>query len=223
MISVFCDESCHLKGQDSGMVIGAVAVPSQVVSVHNKNIRELKQRHGLPEFLEMKWTKVSPAKLTAYRALVDYFFEHPDMMFRGVAVIHKPAFDKYKDLQAYGLWHNEMYNSLLRKYAGGDERCRIFIAKGTHLAREIRGLVRGSACDFEQGGASAVQEVPPHEVQIMSLVDIIVGALSYHYRGENGSNAKLSLANYIRTNSGCSWDESTFFEAQKFNLLIRNN
>lgn len=221
MISVFCDESCHLRGQDFGMTMGAIAVPSQVVSVHNKNIRELKQRHGLPEFLEMKWTKVSLAKLTAYQALADYFFEHPDMMFRGVLVARKPMFDDPRGAQAYDSWHNEMYYSLLRKYAVGDERCRIFIAKGTHLAREIRGMLRGSMCDFEQGGASPVQEVRPSEVQIMSLVDVIVGALSYHCRGDKASDAKFLLADYIRTRSGCSWNESTFFDAKKFNLLVR--
>ncbi len=136
------------------MVIGAVAVPSHVVSIHNKNIRELKQRHGLPEFLEMKWTKVSPAKLTAYRALVDYFFEHPDMMFRGVAVVHKPAFDKHKDFQAYGLWHNEMYNSLLKKYAVGDERCRNHeVVRHVPECHSVRAGGNGITGDCANGGA----------------------------------------------------------------------
>lgn len=39
--------------------------------------------------MEMKWTKISPAKVDLYKDLVNYFFDDDDLHFRGVIIPDK--------------------------------------------------------------------------------------------------------------------------------------
>ncbi|HBL11898.1 MAG TPA: DUF3800 domain-containing protein, partial [Cyanobacteria bacterium UBA11162] len=44
--------------------------------------REIKQHHSLKTDFEIKWNKVSPAKVRFYLDILDYFFDHPNLQFR---------------------------------------------------------------------------------------------------------------------------------------------
>lgn len=60
--NIYCDESCHLEHDiHSSMIIGAVSCPEGRAHEIAERIRELKTRHGLPRWFEVKWTKLSPA------------------------------------------------------------------------------------------------------------------------------------------------------------------
>src|SRR5450759_3640890 len=85
VVDVYCDESCHLEhdGQEL-MVLGAVAVPHEHVRGVAEHIRAIKAAHGLPRTFEAKWTKVSPAKVGFYLALIDEFLGDDSLRFRGL-------------------------------------------------------------------------------------------------------------------------------------------
>ena len=77
MINIYCDESCHLQNDASDiMLLGAIACKKRDVKKFSRDIRKIKKSYGLSESFEIKWTKVSPAKVDFYLALVDYFFNH---------------------------------------------------------------------------------------------------------------------------------------------------
>jgi len=73
--NIYCDESCHLEhDRQEVMVLGAVWCPLQDTRKIAEDVRQIKKQHGLSSRFEVKWTKVSPAKVDFYLDLVDYFF-----------------------------------------------------------------------------------------------------------------------------------------------------
>ena len=65
--NVYCDESCHLEHDKSkAMSLGAVWCPQNKLREINQRIKEIKARNGISPSTELKWTKVSPAKVQAY-------------------------------------------------------------------------------------------------------------------------------------------------------------
>lgn len=74
--NIYCDESCHLENDhQKAMVLGAVWCPLDKTREIAVRLREIKRKHGLSPWLEIKWTKVSSAKKEFYLDLVDYFFD----------------------------------------------------------------------------------------------------------------------------------------------------
>lgn len=52
----------------------------------NQRIRRIKERNGVSPTMELKWTKISPAKIDLYKDIVNYFFDDDDLHFRAVIV-----------------------------------------------------------------------------------------------------------------------------------------
>ena len=88
--NVYCDESCHLENdRHKAMVIGAVSCPLEKTRKISDRIREIKTHHNLKKTFEVKWTKVSPAKVSFYKELIDYFFDNNDLQFRALIIPDK--------------------------------------------------------------------------------------------------------------------------------------
>lgn len=74
LYNVYCDETCHLEHDNSNvMVLGAVWCPQPKLNEINERIRQIKKRNNVSETMEMKWTKISPAKVVLYKDLDNYF------------------------------------------------------------------------------------------------------------------------------------------------------
>jgi hypothetical protein len=55
------------------MALGAIWCPKEAVKTLSSEIAELKRQHGAEG--ELKWGKVSPAKMGFYEALIAWFVE----------------------------------------------------------------------------------------------------------------------------------------------------
>ncbi|EFS87497.1 hypothetical protein HMPREF2925_00345 [Propionibacterium sp. HMSC075A12] len=66
-LNIYCDESTHLPNDGRPyMVLGAIVCPvsrSREVAVR---LREIRVKHQIRPDFEIKWTKVSPAKIEFY-------------------------------------------------------------------------------------------------------------------------------------------------------------
>ena len=72
--NIYCDESCHLENDKQKiMVLGGLWCPLEKIKAISKRIKEIKERHKLGDSFEIKWIKVSPAKLDFYIDIIDYF------------------------------------------------------------------------------------------------------------------------------------------------------
>lgn len=82
---VYCDESRHNGATDHRyMAIGGLWVPKGRRLEISRGLRDLCRKRGLNG--EIKWSKVSTARLEDYKTLVDYFFSTQALQYRVIVV-----------------------------------------------------------------------------------------------------------------------------------------
>lgn len=223
-INIYCDESCHLENDGQQvMTLGALACPADKRKEICVRLREIKTRHGIPSATEVKWGKVSPAKLDFYLQWVDYFFDDDDLTFRGVIIPDKQSLDHNLFQQTHDGWYYKMLFTLLKVLLSPQNRHRIYIDYKDSLsgqkATELHRVLCNSSYDFDRRIIERVQPVPSHESELLQLCDLLIGAVGYHNRRISTSEAKLTLVNRIKQRSGLSLERNTLLAATKINLL----
>ena len=83
-IRVYLDETRHLKVNDGPMVLGGIWGSKEDCISFNKKIQMIKIRHSIPTNQELKWTKVSPAKIEYYKDVLISFVNEPNINYRGL-------------------------------------------------------------------------------------------------------------------------------------------
>lgn len=222
-LNIYCDESCHLPNDAQRvMVLGAVVCPVDRSRDISTQLRQIRERHGLPTAFEVKWTKVSPAKVDYYLDLVDYFFSEQDLKFRAV-VAPKAGLDHERFGQTHDDWYYKMMYQLLRNLLGSGARYRIYLdKKDTRSGEKVQRLHRilgNTILDFDRQVVERVQIVESHDVVQLQLADLLLGAVSYVNRDLNTSAAKLALVDRVRRRSGYSLNRSTPLGEDKFNIF----
>ena len=223
--NVYCDESCHLeRDRQTVMVLGAVWCPLERAREISVRIREIKTSHGLPPQFESKWTKVSPAKQLFYLDLLDYFFDDDDLHFRALIVPDKTKLQHELYGQDHETWYYKMYFDMLKVILDPHSRYRIYVdIKDTRSAAKIAKLhevLCSSIYDFEYQIIERVQTVRSHEVEILQLADLLIGAVSYANRGLHEDAAKFAVVRRMRERSGYSLTKTTLLRENKVNLFM---
>lgn len=223
-INIYCDESCHLENDgQSAMTLGALSCTMDQRREISVRLREIKQRHGIPESTEIKWGKVSPAKLEFYEAWIDYFFDDDDLCFRAVVIPDKQVLQHDIRSQTHDDWYYKMLFTLIKVLLKPDKRHRIYIdLKDTHSGRKaakLHDILCSNSYDFDRRIIERVQPVASHESELLQLCDLLIGAIGYTNRGLATSPAKLTLVERVKERSRLSLQRSTLLRATKINLL----
>ena len=193
--NIYCDESCHREhDQQSAMVLGALWCPSAKVRRCNVAIRDIKAQFGLDNDFEIKWTKVSPAKLDFYSALIDFFFDNQDLHFRALIVPDKAKLNHAAYQQSHDDWYYKIYFDLLKVVLAPGSTYQIFLdIKDTRSARKVAKLhevLTNNMYDFSRSIVHNLQNVRSHEIELLQLCDLLIGVVSYVNRGLTSSPAK---------------------------------
>ncbi len=225
IINIYCDESCHLPNdKEKAMVLGALWTLKSRTYQHNQAIAALKQKHGLSRYFEIKWTKVSTGKLDFYLELLDYFFDSRSMGFRAWVIPDKTVLDHEAMHQTHDEWYYKMYFYLIRNLIATDRRYHIYLdIKDTRSRKKLQKLgdvLSNANYDFERSIIQKMQHVQSHDVGLLQLADVLIGAVSYHARGLSSSQAKLAVVNHIKNRTGLSLDRNTLPTERKFNVCI---
>lgn len=227
IINIYCDESCHLLNDgQKAMVLGALWCHKSNALEHHQAIAALKAKHHLSPFFEIKWTKVSQGKLNFYRELVNYFFDTHTMGFRGWIIPDKSILSHDKFNQTHDDWYYKMYFYLFRRWSliSPDNKYHIYLdIKDTRSRMKLRKLwdvLSNANHDFEKDMLERIQHVHSHDIGLMQLADILIGALSYHARGFSSSHAKNDIVQLIKDRTGLSLTDNTSLSARKFNLCF---
>src|ERR1700680_2811146 len=141
-INVYCDESCHLEHDGQGaMTIGAIWCPEEKSREVASRLREIKRKHNLNPHFELKWTKVSPAKLDYYLDVLDYFFEDMELHFRALVAPDKTLL-RHKDFgQDHNTFYYKMYFEMLKLLLSPEATYHIYIdTKDTNSATKVAKL-----------------------------------------------------------------------------------
>mgnify|MGYP000935037363 CR=1 FL=1 len=223
--NIYCDESCHLPNDDSNiMVLGAIWCPNEKRMEVFKRLREIKVAHGLSETFEIKWNKVSPAKVAFYMNDVNFFFDDDDLHFRALVVPNKKELDHKAFNQDHDTFYYKMYFDLLKVILNPSYSYNIYIdikdTQSQNKVEKLQEVLRNNQYDFEKRIIRKIQQVNSHEVEILQLTDLLTGAVSYLHRGLSGNSAKIKLIDKIKTRSGYSLMQSTLVKEDKFNLFI---
>jgi len=222
--NIYCDESCHLeKDQQDVMVLGAIWCPLDKSKEIAIRIREIKRQHSLKQNFEIKWTKVSPAKLYFYLDLIDYFFDNSDLHFRALIVPDKAKLWHAEFNQSHDDFYYKMYFDMLKIIISPNATYRIYIdikdTKSAQKAAKLHDVLCNNRYDFSRSIIERLQTVRSHEIELLQLTDLLIGAISYANRGLDTSHAKSSIVQRFRDRSGYRLTQSTLYREDKVNLF----
>lgn len=92
--------------------------------------------------------------------------------------------------------------------------------QGESKVQKLHEYLCNSHYDFDRKIIRRVQQVRSHELELVALADLFIGALSYVHRGLHDSKAKMEVIERIRQRSGYQLTRSTLYRENKFNLFV---
>jgi hypothetical protein len=223
MTFIYCDESCHLEhDHQPNMVLGAMACVHKDVAKVHKALRDIKEAYGM-KGIDTKWNKVSPAKVDFYKAWVDYFFDTEALCFRGL-VAPKGELQHDQFYQSHEDWYYKMYYFLLERHIHNQGFFHIFLdikdTCGSQRREKLKHVLCNANHDFQIDLIRDIQAVHSHEVELIQLTDLFIGAIMAHNRpNPPNSLAKQALIEHIQHRSGYTLKQSTPLGEAKFNLF----
>ena len=223
--NIYCDESCHLEHDgEKAMTIGGVWCPEEKKDEIFKRIREIKQEHGLSPTMEIKWNKVSKGQIDFYMDVVNYFFDNSDLHFRVIVVPDKQELHHEIFCQSHDDFYYKIYFDMLKTIFEPNGGYNIYLdikdTRGQRKVEKLHEVLCNSKYDFNRKLIKKVQQVRSHEVELVALADLLIGAVSYLHRGKTTSEAKLKLIERIKQRSGYSLTSSTLYRESKFNVFV---
>lgn len=223
--NIYCDESCHLENDQSlVMVLGGVWCPTIKKDEIFERIKEIKAKHGFKPDFEIKWNKVSIGKLSFYKEVVDFFFDDDHLHFRALVVPDKGILDHAKFNQTHDHFYYKMYFDLLKVIMEPSSSYNIYIdikdTRSQVKIDELQNVLRNNHYDYSKQIVKKIQQVWSHEVAILQLADLLIGAIGYANRGLTTNKGKLELIEKIKKRSGYTLRHSTLYKENKLNLFI---
>ena len=225
LFNLYCDETCHLENdKQKSMVLGGIWCPKSKVKIITKNIYLIKEKYGLSKFSELKWTKVSPSKIDMYKEIINYFFEEKDLHFRCLVIKDKSQLKHKEFNQNHDDWYYKMYYYMIINIINPYEEYNIYLdikdTQSADKAKKLQDILANSIHDFDCKKIKKVQNIRSYESSILQITDILIGAVGYYMRNQEGSHTKLELMNLIKSKSNYSWEKNTLYKEDKFNMFF---
>ncbi len=197
------------------MLLGYISVPYNQLKLHNEKIKEIKKKYHF--YGEMKWSKVANSQHKFYNEIIDYFFGS-DLCFRGLIIskeqIKNPVFQ-----QDFDSFYYKMYYQLINHKLDTLSTYNIYLdIKDTLSANKVNKLK--DILQTKYGVIRNLQNIHSHESVFMQIADLVMGAISYHLRGDKKVIAKNNLINRIQKHSNYQLDRSTPKSENKLNLFF---
>jgi hypothetical protein len=228
---IYVDESSQTKNRY--LVIGAVILPLD----HRANVEVIISRLRLPELPhgEMKWAKISRAKLGAYTRVTDAFFHDPTFRqchFHSVVVdTHALDHNQFNDGSSEIGFNKEIYQ-LASKCA------RLYPERLFHLypdhrntnqkPEDLRNILnhgRRKSGDKREWPFRRCHFRNSKTTPILMFSDIFSGAIAYHLNGHidrpDASAARTDLARRILANAQVRDPSNDTRMAGKFTIWHR--
>lgn len=229
-MNVYCDESCHLlNDKQNVMGFGSIWCPKKERTQICKDIREIKIEHGINAFAEIKWTKVSPSKISFYETLIEYFFKNKNLKFRGLIIPDKTKLDHTKYNRTHDDFYYIMYYNTLKHFLKNKEIYNIYIdIKDTKSWEKTANLKYWLLKYFKNKNyylenedfIKKVQLIRSQESELLQLADLFIGAIMYKNRNLVTSDTKRSLISKIEEFNKYPLNHKSLYGDTKFNIFI---
>src|SRR5262249_17426494 len=183
---------------------------------------------------EFKWSKVSSQKLAFYKALVEYFFKHPSLLFHCIVVrkeyvrleLHPGGYEQAQQKHLTLLLTNKIARALKsrhRKFRVWVDRLPVAYSR----ANEVIEIISNHVLNRQFGKLHPVDKVIPHdshETPTVQRCDVLLGAVMSAWQEEATSPAKVELQRWIAEHLG--WSDlraDTRPQDRKFNIWFLCN
>jgi len=187
-------------------------------------LREIKARHNLPPHFEVKWGKVSPAKVEFYLDWLDLFLDDDDLHFRAVVIPQKSKLLHDAIGQTHDDWYHKMYFLLLSVLLRPENRHQIYVdIKDTRSAQKMAKLhdvLCNNVLDFDRRIIERVQVISSKDSDLIQLADLLIGAVSWANRQLAGNEGKERIVARLRERTGLSLTRTTLLNADKVNIFL---
>jgi hypothetical protein len=217
---IFCDESCHLQndGWDI-MSLGAIKLPANEYEKVKNDIKEIKLKHKNP--FEIKWTKLSYSRMPLYKELIDYFIDST-ISFRVVTIKNKQYLNHDIFNQTHSEFYYKTYYLVLKKIMNKDDSYKIYMdLKDTRGKEALKNLIKIFQNSHELP-IPFMQHIRADESQLLQLVDLFTGAVSYKMRNLKESKIKLEIIEYIEKRLNIQLNITSSYGYEKFNRFIQD-
>ncbi len=218
--NAYCNESFHLtRGSVFAMCLGVLICQTIQVENISKMVRALKEKHRLKTDFEIKWTKVSPAKIDFYLALVDLVLDDDGLDFHGIIEVEDSPIDRSRDL-----FHGELYGRLFDTVLRSPLSYRIYLnvmdTRGNRMMRRLHDMAGAT----DRYCVERIQQVRSRESEILQVADLFAGALTYANRGLSGGAGKEAILERLRLRLGTQTLTSCFASPEfGFNVAIQRS
>jgi hypothetical protein len=218
----YCDESCHLLNDThKSMVLGSLIIPYERVKSISNDIKNIKTKHGVNEHTELKWVKISPARLALYLELIAYFLDNDNLRFRCIVVPDKSLLRHEKFQRSHDDFYYVLYYLGLKFVMNSKDQYNIYFdRKDDNQSKQLERLSRYLSSRIPISPKQMkMQLILSHESQLMQLSDILTGAVSYKNRDIETSDAKLSIIQALEKRLKTQLDISSPVRAEKLNVF----
>lgn len=215
--NMYCDESCHLEndGQNS-IVLGTIWTPIDSVKKAFLDIKNIKIKNHMSKNFEIKWKKVSLSKVELYLDLIEYFFTNDSLHFRCLIVPSKKILNHKAFKQTHDDWYYKMYYEMLKFVFTGNNEFNVYLdIKDTHGGEKIEKL----HSFLGKTVVRKIQIVRSHEIQLLQLTDLLIGAISYFTRELAGNKGKEKIIEKIKNSINYPLNKTSPYCEEKFNLF----
>jgi len=193
-INIYCDESRHTSdAADRYLVIGALSCPREAKPAIVHDLHLLQARHSARG--EFGWNKVAPGKAAFFEDLTRLFLDRPELRFRCLVADrsqfkHDEFNDGDKELGFYKLYYQTLVHWLepgntYHIYLDWQQNaCQARFADLREiLGRKLSGRAK-LAC---------LEPASSHELPLLQLTDLLIGAVGYAWNQRGASDAKLAF------------------------------
>lgn len=232
LCDIYIDESSQT--QNRYLLLGGLVIPTMTVNLTDAALT--KARHPELPFGEMKWGKVSKAKVKAYRRFVDCFFdgvEFKGVHFHSIVVDTSLVDNATYNQGSTDIGFNKEVYQLARKFA------RLYPSRFFHLypderqtsqrpsnLRDILNAGSAKSGDRREWPFRRCQFRRSHDTMSLQLVDLLLGALAFAVNGHadkpGSSEAKRALSAHILRRAGVNYPMVDTRMSGKFTVWHRN-
>lgn len=220
-INIYCDESCHLENEEcKTMVVACLRCPKEQVQEISNDIVDIKKKHKIWKYAEIKWTKVSRSKRDFYVDLLNYFFDNPYLKFRAI-IIDKSTLNHPARQQNHNTWYFKMIYYLVDKILQVNKSYNVYVDKkeNSYQAKhELKLTEQFLQRDCEN---LKLQNITSYKSELMQLNDFIQGIVCFYNRGLHlrleSCETKKELVEIVKS-QGIDLKKTNY--NTKFNLLF---
>jgi len=231
MLHIYADESC--KDAHRYMAMGATAVERTFEPEIAARFRAVRAAHNT--FGEVKWTKVSRAKLGFYKRFVDVFFDASkadDMHFYGLHV-DTQTFNhrRWNQGEAEIGFSKLIFQLLLHKFGrryGADYPLTVYLdSRSTrHDPDEMRPMLNSELAkrwEIPTRPFRRITFIDSKKSDLVQVNDLLIGTIGFfknkHHKRPDCSVHKLALAHYILQRAAeCEPEKFVSIKASRFSV-----